>query len=341
MRAVRKWLTARISEAAVGCAPRVPEETVDAVETALAWAGPRFPVVSRIVARNMRAVGLYTHQHHREYFRQVARQLTGWLHVFRCAEAAGRGCREAMSPQLARIVAQRVRLDTSVERLAEAALPGRGVVVMVMHVAGLPMWLARMNQAVPTTVFARYSKDARHRRIKRRGWRATGLAYVSEPSRPGTRGGRLTRMAEVLAQGRAVVIAADMVRKRPKGRAVRLFDREVYLPSGAAVLSVMTGAPLMMVSARPAGCANTLMFRGPFAGTVERRGQAGAEAAIAERLQWFADGLEAFLRAAAPLWFFWGDKRWTRVFQGDPDYVRMLEGDAKQAASAGRGQGDS
>ena len=341
MRAVRKWMTARISEAAVGCAPRVPQEAVNAVETALAWAGPGCPVVSRIVAQNMRAVGLYTHQRHREYFRQAARQLTGWLHVFRCAEAAGRAGPARMPPELARIVAQRVRFDASVERLTEAASLGKGVVVMVMHVADLPMWLARMNQAVPTTVFARYSKDARHRRIKRRGWRATGLAYVSEPSQPGVTGGRLARMAEMLRQGRAVVIAADMVRKRGKGRAVRLFDREVYLPSGAAVLSVMTGAPLMMVGARPAGHANLLTFHGPFARTVTRRGQAGQEAAIAERLQWFADGFEAFLRAAAPLWFFWGDKRWTRVFRGDPDYVRMLQGDAKQAASAGRGQGGS
>lgn len=137
-------------------------------------------------------------------------------------------------------------------------------------------------------------------------------------------------MAEVLQAGRVVVITPDLVRKHGEGVAVRFFDRRISLPSGAAVLSVLTGAPLMMMGARAVqssgrGCrANCLTFRGPFQGTVDPDCEENRKLAIAERLQWYADGLETFLRHSAPLWFFWGDKRWTRVFHGDPAYVRPV-----------------
>ncbi len=340
-RTVRRWVTAQISDAAVACAPLLDPDVVDVAEAALAWCGPRMPVVSRNVAENMRAVGLYTPDRHREYFRQAAGHLTGWMHVFRHGGARASGSARPMPAELARVVEQRVQLDDSVELLKEAASEGKGVVVMSMHIATVPLVLARVNQVVPTTVLARYSKDARRRRIKAQWWRATAIGHVALSSQPGQRGSRLAKMAEVLAEGRAIMIAVDMARKRTEGQPVRLFDRQVHLPSGAAVLSVMTGAPLMMVSAKAAGRANCLTFRGPFTGQVKGRSRASKEAAVAERVQWFADGLEAFLRAHAPSWFFWGDKRWTRVFHDDPRYVRVLDApaDGRTTASPSQGEG--
>ena len=320
------------------CAPWLAPGVIEGIEAAFAWAGPRLPVLSSIVADNMRAVGLYTPDGHREYFRRMARQVSGWMHFFRLARAPVRGPSGGLSADLARIAAERVSLDPSVDVLREAVSRHRGVIVMGMHVGDPPMSFARLSQEIPLTVLARHSKDPHRQRIKERWWRATGMGYVALPPQARQRGSRLAKMAEVLREGRVMVITPDLARKRDEGRAVRFFGREIRLPSGAAVLSVMTGAPLVLSSAVPAGPGFRLTFRGPFAGTVKPGAPGWEEAAITERLQWFADGLEGFLREHAPLWFLWVDKRWTRVFQGDPRYVRPLDGSGQGAMAAGNPQ---
>lgn len=324
-RRLRRWVTARISQGAVRCAPWLTHGAVDALQAVVALAGPGFPVVRKIVADNMRAVELYTPQRHREYFCQVAVQLSGWMHVFRHARPAAADRPGSMSADLARIVEERIQLDESVERLTQAAARGRGVVLMAMHVVDVPLWLGRINQVVPMTVLARYSKDPRRQSMKERWFRTIGPDYIAETSRDGERGLRIARMAEALRDGRVVLITPDVIRKRDEGKPVRFFNRQVHLPSGAAVLSVKTGAPLMMLSAEPAGTAISLRFHGPFEGAARPGTEDWEDAAIAERMQWFAGGLEAFLREHAPLWFFWADKRWTRMFQGDSRYVRPGE----------------
>ena len=44
-------------------------------------------------------------------------------------------------------------------------------------------------------------------------------------------------------------------------------------------------------------------------------------AQIQQATQEWANQFEAFVRDCPQAWFFWGDKRWTRVFQGDPRYT--------------------
>jgi lauroyl/myristoyl acyltransferase len=46
--------------------------------------------------------------------------------------------------------------------------------------------------------------------------------------------------------------------------------------------------------------------------------------ALLQTMQWFADEFERFLRDQPALWYLWADKRWTRVFRGDPRYVAPL-----------------
>ena len=80
----------------------------------------------------------------------------------------------------------------------------------------------------------------------------------------------------------------------------------------------------MTLVARPAGPAIRLVLHGPFpahAGTGAGRSEA-RQAGVQQRLQWFTDCFVDLLRAHPSLWFFWGDKRWDRVFRGDPRYVR-------------------
>jgi len=321
-RAVRQWLTARISERAVGCAPWLSETGVKRLERLIAWAGPRFPVIRRIVADNMRAVGAYTDTRHREYFSHAAQQLGGWLHAFRHAQVSADGPSQ-MPSSLARLVNQRFQLDESVDVLRDAASAGKGVILMSMHIADPAMWLARLNRVVPLTVLARPSKDPRRQRIKDQIPGVLGFQAIMEPSHDDQRGARLAKMADALRQGRTVLITPDLARKCGDGRPVRFFDREIYLPSGPAVLSATTGAPLMFMTARADSCTTRLVFHGPFVGQIAPRTPESKDAAITERMQWFAHHLEAFLLDQTPLWFLWGDKRWTRVFRGDPQYVRF------------------
>ncbi len=334
MRKLRRRVTDRLSEAAVACAPWLSDDLVDSLEAAMGWSGSRLPVLRRIVAENMRDAGVYTPEVHRQYFRHAAANLAGWMHVFRHAPSRHDGRRNRVPPPLAQTIRDRIQLDDSVERLKEVAARGHGAVLMAMHVAELPLWLGRINQATPTTVLARYSRDPGRRRLKERWWQATGLGYVVE-SRRGQAGARLEKMDAALREGCVMVLAVDMPRKREEGQPTRLLGREIYLPSGAAVLSLLTGAPLMRLGAYRVDGATCLTFDGPFQGQADPDGPDGKGPAIQERLQWWADGFEGFLRESAPLWFFWGDKRWSRLFHRDPRYVRFLDaGDAEATRAA-------
>jgi lauroyl/myristoyl acyltransferase len=269
----------------------------------------------------MQSVGVYTPERHREYFRQAGGELAGWLRLFRCSHTTHQSDPQRPPPELAAMARERFEVDQTAATLKSALASDKGVVLVGVHIASPAMWLARLCMEVPTTAYVRFSKDVRRHKIKERAFQALGLDYVMEPSDPRQRGSRISKMAEVVRQGRVMLITPDLVRKRDEGRPVRFFGRHVHLPSGAAVLSVLTGAPMMMMTARASGGRACLTFRGPFAGSVDASSPEQRESAIRERLQWFADGLEEFLRTDAPLWFLWADGRWTKVFQRDPEYA--------------------
>lgn len=306
----------------------------------------------------MRAVGVYSKERQREYFREVAGQLAAWMHIFRqpdpgqadelpgvSDESPGVSDESpsvsdespSMCAELAALVEDRIRLDESIEVLERALRQGKGVVVMTMHIANVPFMLARLNQRVPITVLARHSKEPERQRAKEQWWRTTTIGHVALSQQSG---GRIKLMADELGKGRVLAISPDMVRKRGDGTPVRFFDREVYLPSGAAVLAVKTGAPLVLMTPKPAGKNKCLTFHGPFEGNAKPGADGWEKAAVLERQQWFADGLESTLREHPSLWFFWGDKRWTRVFHDDPRYVcpwhqRAEAVDAGESGSGG------
>jgi hypothetical protein len=359
LRVIRRWVTAKVSGGSVRCAPLLTERLIGILEETVALAGPRCPVLNRIAAENMRSAGVYSRERHREYFRNVGGQFAGWLHVFRRSNARSGSEARGMPPSLTHMAIERFHFDETVERLKTTVSAGNGVILMSPHIANPPMWLARLCGTLPITAYVRFSKDESRHQIKERAFRTLGLEYVMEPSDPDRRGSRISRMADVLRQGRVMLITPDLPRKRDEGKPVRFFGREMHLPSGGAVLSVLSGAPLMMMTARASAAKGTgpftetqlqgvsstqdeatgnggtvngpvpftacLTFHGPFVGRAARSSPGSQEEAILERMQWFADGLEAFLIADPPLWFLWADNRWTRVFRGDPEYVRWLE----------------
>jgi KDO2-lipid IV(A) lauroyltransferase len=131
-------------------------------------------------------------------------------------------------------------------------------------------------------------------------------------------------MAAAVGEGAVLFITPDLPQKREDGVPMRFFDREIYLPAGPALLAERTGAPLYLLSAAPSGSKQRLMVDGPCEVGAVGRGRDARRAAVQQRLQWFATGFERFLTRQPEMWYLWGDKRWTRLFRGDPRYSRPL-----------------
>ena len=320
LRALRHWITARTTDAAILAAPSFSPRALDRLGVLLERAGPHCPVVARHVAENMRALGLYTPEVHRAYFARLGDHFAGALHALRCAGSTQAGPRS----EFAQLLAQRIQLHDSVARLSAATATGRGAILVGPHISSYLLNLARLNQKVPLTVYLRYSKDAGRRAAKQRWYQASGVGWISEAADAGGALGRLGRMAAALRAGQVLFITPDLPQKRAEGTPVRFFDREIYLPAGPAVLAERTGAPLFMLTARWVGAVQQLVVEGPCDVAAAAHGRAARQAAVHARLQWFTAGFERFVRAAAPLWYLWGDKRWTRLLHGDERYSRSL-----------------
>jgi lauroyl/myristoyl acyltransferase len=321
LRAARQWLTARVLDSALRVAPHLRRDTPERLARWLARWGPHTPVLARIIAQNMQAVGVYRAAAQRAHFSELAAHFAGALQALRCGARA-----DAVEPsaELAEIAAARIELDESVGRVRAQVATGRGAILMAPHITNYLLNLTLLNRALPLTVYLRHSKDARRRAAKERWYRASGVQWIAEPKHTYGAPGRIARMTDALRTGHVLFITPDLARKRAGGVPVRFFGREIYLPAGAALLSVRMGVPLFVQRAEWIGSRQRLVIDGPFAGDAAPRGRAQRAAAVAARMQWFADALERFLRDQTPLWYLWGDKRWTRVFRGDPRYVGLL-----------------
>ena len=60
LRRVRQWLVARTTDLAVRAAPHLHARAPDRLAAWLARWGPRLPFIARLIADNMRAVGVYS-----------------------------------------------------------------------------------------------------------------------------------------------------------------------------------------------------------------------------------------------------------------------------------------
>ncbi len=316
---MRHWVVSRVTDTAVHAAPRLSARAVDRIGHIIASGGRALPVISHNVARNLRSAGLYSAVTHRAYFDQLGQHFAGALHALRLADHTRAG---TMGEELCHIVNERIEIDESVEMLKSAAGTGRGVILIGPHIMNYLLGLARLNQEIPLTIYLRYSKEARRRTAKQRWYRASNVEWISEPAEAGGAFGRVGHMAAALRRGATLFITPDLPRKRDDGTPVRLFNREVYLPAGPALLAARSGAPMFMLTASAIEGRQRLGVRGPYHGTDDARGRDARRASLQRRMQWFADEFGRFVRAQPALWYLWGDKRWSRVFQGDARYTR-------------------
>lgn len=333
-RALRRWITRKSTAAALRFAPYLGPRSTHRLTALIAQLGPHLPVLGAHIARNMRALDLYTPPVHREYFRQLAGHFAGALQALHCAALPTRG-----TTALAAFAAERVALDASVERLPAAAARGRGVILVGPHIANYLLNLTHLNAWHPLTIYLRHSRDSQRLAAKARWYAASGVQWISEPADAGGALGRLGRMSAALAAGRTLFITPDLPQKPADGEPVSFFDRRIYLPGGAALLAVRSGAPLLMLTARRGDDGRQLLcIDEPFSAPVDGRGRAARRATVTAAMQWFADGFANFLRAEPALWYLWGDKRWTRVLRGDARYAEQPAahpGSFESPASAG------
>ncbi len=311
----RRWLTARATSAGLSLAPRLTPRTIDGIERWLARAGPRAPVLARQVAANMRAAGVYSESGFRAYFQQTAQHLSNGLRVFRA-----RSAREVVTE----LVDAEIRLDDSISHLHDALATGRGAVIAAPHVCNYLLTLERLSRDVPLRIYLRWSADARKRELKRTWCRAAGLNVILEPASATDPSSRAAAIVDVLREGCAVVITPDIAQASDRGVPVRLFDRQVFLPTGPASLAGLAGAPLVPVFGRVEGRVHTITCREPIEIESLPRADGGRPAALRRAMQQWADPFQRFLTDTPQAWFLWGDSRWTRVFRGDPRYTAPI-----------------
>jgi lauroyl/myristoyl acyltransferase len=313
-RRLRRWLRSEFTAAALHLAPQLSEAGVERLAAAIAVCGPRLPLLSRMVADNLRAAGTYSPRTLRQHFAELGHHFAGALQVLRFAR------RPDGLPKLLEYARRHIELDESVEELARLAWAGHGVILVGPHICNYLVGLALLNERVPLAAYLRRPKDSR-RQVARRLWHEiSGIRLISESARDGGPLGGLGRLIAALRQPAVVFMTPDLPQKAPSGLPVRLFGRSVRLPAGAGVLAVRTGAPLFMLLARGGLSGRQVLFvKGPFeppGGSECRRHKV-----VALSMQWFAQELENFLRDQPALWYFWADKRWTRVFRNDGRYV--------------------
>jgi lauroyl/myristoyl acyltransferase len=287
---------------------------IDRLGGLLARCGPHVPWLAGHLRANFRAAGLADPRLLGGHFEQLGAHFAGALHALRCAGRGADGAR-----QLAALAEARVTLDDSLARLREERQAGRGVIVVGPHITNYLLNLTRLNQFVPLTVYLRHSKDARRRTAKERWYRASGVSWISEPAERGGALGRIGRMAGALTAGAVLFITPDLPQKCGAGTPVHVLGRRVELPGGAALLALRSGAPLFMLTARSDGGRQHLLLSGPYASR-DDGGRSVRKLAVQRRMQWFANQFSNFLRTSPALWYLWGDKRWTRVWRGDPRY---------------------
>src|SRR5204862_3697733 len=107
------------------------------------------------------------------------------------------------------------------------------------------------NIEIPLTVFLRHSRDPLRLQAKAAWCRSAGIGMIAEPSRLADPAARAAILAQAMAEKRVLVITPDLAQRRGSGIPVKIFGREVYMPSGVASLALLTAAPIIPVRPRP------------------------------------------------------------------------------------------
>jgi len=312
-------LTRRAMLTAETVAPWLAPGAIDAIQWSLARLGPRIPVLGALVARNMKAAGVYSPAVLKCYFEQVALHLANGIRVFRSAPSPS---------EVAELARRQIDVDDSMCDLRRVLAHGKGAVVAPAHTCNYVLTLARLHQDVPVCVYLRWSSDQRKRELKHAWCRAAGLDVILEPEGEADPASRAAKCVEALKAGQALVMTPDIAQKVGKGVTVKLFGRTANFPAGPASIAMLAESPFVPLFGRLEGAKQVLQPRSPIDVRALPRAAGGRKAALRQAMQPWADQFQEFLCQSPAAWFLWGDSRWTRVFAGDPEYTGGLASEA-------------
>jgi lauroyl/myristoyl acyltransferase len=296
-------------------APWLAPGAINAIQWSLARLGPRMPVLGALVARNMKAAGVYTPAVLKSYFEQVALHLANGIRVFRS---------ESSPSEVAELARRQIDVDDSIFNLRGVLADGKGAVVAPAHTCNYVLTLTRLHQEVPICVYLRWSSDQRKRELKHAWCRTAGLDVILEPEGEADPTSRAAKCVEALRAGTVLVMTPDIAQKAGKGVPVKLLDRTANLPSGPASIAMLAEAPFVPLFGRLEAGRQILQPRLPIDVRSLPRAAGGRKAALRRAMQTWTDQFEEFLRRSPAAWFLWGDSRWTRVLAGDPEYTGGL-----------------
>ncbi len=249
------------------------------------------------LARNMKLAGVYRRGLVDLHFERAADQIGFLMHIFRA------GFHDAG-------VAEKFRFDTSFRHLQEAYEAGRGVLVISPHLCCYPVFPRALSDRIPCSIYLRRSRDPRKHEIDKAIGRAGGGHLVYPPAHA-TRSERLGVAMRILRQGRVLYITPDVPRKPDQGVPVRILGRLVHFPTGAVIMAMRTGVPIVPVVWHHHGGLYRIRCHEPmeFTGRGDRKRRAAAG------MRKFAELMDNCLRQYPEMWWNWLDKRWTAIIR--------------------------
>ncbi len=312
LRTLRRRLTAGLTHTACDAAPWMPKSAISAAEWLIGRFGALTPVLASTVRRNMKAAGVYSPKVIRDYFRNAALHLTNGVRIF---HFRGR-------PEAIREIARReVDLDPSVDVARKFASEGPGGIITPAHCTNYLVSLVRLRETVPFAIYLRWSKDQRKVELKRKWCENAGLDVIIESRDAANPMGAAMVLAETIRDGKILAITPDLAQESDVGTPVQTLGRTAYLPTGPASLALLCDVPLIPLFARQVAGRQILYAEEPIHVRSLPRTEGGRSESVRRAMQAWADGFDRFIRTTPEAWFLWGDNRWTRVFQDDPEYT--------------------
>ena len=107
-------------------------------------------------------------------------------------------------------------------------------------------------------------------------------------------------------------LTKDLIRKPNKGVPVTLLGRTVYWPTGAPVMAMRTGAPIVVTTWHYEDGLYHIHFHEP----MDLSGRGDRQRRAAASVERFAEISDQAIRRQPEIWWNWLDKRWTWLLRG-------------------------
>ena len=183
------------------------------------------------------------------------------------------------------------------EHIDEALRGGRGVVIVTAHTAGWEVVGSSLLRrcGVPVMIVEEAESDPATAGIQDAARSALGVVVAHVGDDP------LSALAIVrhLRSGGIVALQVDRVRRGMRAIAVSLFGAPAMIPVGPAMISMLTGAPIVPLFASRVGFRRYEVE----VGVPVRLVRGAPEAEVAEAMQGIAAALDGFVRRHPTQWF--------------------------------------